>query len=65
MWWGLFIIALSVPNSIVTIISPLIITYLLLKVSGIPMLEAKYKGDAEYEEYQAKTNALIPWFSKK
>ncbi len=65
MWWGLFIIALSVQGGIVTIISPLIITFLLLKVSGIPMLEAHYKGNAEYEAYQARTNALIPWFPKK
>lgn len=65
MWWGLFIITLSLSGGWMTIISPLIITYLLLKVSGIPMLEAKYKGNSEYEEYQRKTNAFFPWPSKK
>lgn len=64
MWWGLFIIVLSVQCGIITIISPLIISFLLLKISGIPMLEAHYKGNAEYEAYQARTNALIPWFKK-
>ena len=64
MWWGLFIIALSVTHGWVTIISPIVITYLLLKVSGIPMLEAKYKGNAEYEAYQKRTNAFFPWFRK-
>jgi steroid 5-alpha reductase family enzyme len=65
MWWGVWIIALSVWNSFpfvwITIISPLLITFLLLKVSGIPMLEAKYKDDIEFQEYKKRTNAFFPW----
>jgi steroid 5-alpha reductase family enzyme len=61
MWWGLWIIAVAVPGAWVTIISPLIITFLLLKVSGIPMLEEKYKGNKIYEDYQSRTNAFFPW----
>ena len=60
MWWGIFLIAISSGNGIFAIISPLTITYLLLCVSGIPMLESKYKGNAAYEAYQKKTSAFIP-----
>jgi steroid 5-alpha reductase family enzyme len=68
MWWGIWIITLSVLNTfpavLFTSISPLLITFLLLKVSGIPMLEAKYKDDAEFQEYKKRTNAFFPWKPK-
>lgn len=60
MWWGLYIVALSV-GAWWSIVSPLIITYLLLKVSGIPMLEAKYKDNPLYDAYKRRTNAFFPW----
>ena len=61
MWWGLWLMVCTVPYGYISIISPIIITYLLLKVSGIPMLEKKYEGNAEYMEYQKRTNAFFPW----
>ncbi|MBI5126346.1 MAG: DUF1295 domain-containing protein [Candidatus Taylorbacteria bacterium] len=61
MWWGLWIIGLSVVGGSFAIISPLLITFLLLKVSGIPMLEAKYIGNTDYDAYKLRTNAFIPW----
>jgi len=60
LWWGIFIIALMHPMGIITIISPLLINYLLLFVSGIPMLEKKYKGNKEFEEYKKNTSAFFP-----
>lgn len=65
MWWGLYMILLSVPGGWSAIISPLLITILLLKVSGIPMLEVKYEGRADWEQYKKRTNAFFPWFPKK
>lgn len=64
-WWGIFMIALSVKSGWTAVISPLLITFLLLKVSGIPMLEKKYRGREDFEEYAKKTNAFFPWFPKK
>lgn len=65
IWWGIWVIALSVYSSnmsvLFTFISPLLITFLLLKVSGIPMLEEKYKGNKEFDEYKKRTNAFFPW----
>ena len=64
LWWGVFLIALSSPLGWLAIISPLLIDFLLLKVSGIPMLEAKYQGNAEFEAYKNRTNAFFPWTPK-
>jgi len=65
LWWGLFLIALNVPGGWWVLISPVLIDFLLLYVSGIPMLEAKYKGRPEYLEYQKTTSMFFPWFPKK
>lgn len=64
-WWGLFLVVVTLPKGILAIISPLTITFLILKVSGIPMLEKKYEGNANFEEYKKVTNAFFPWFPKK
>jgi steroid 5-alpha reductase family enzyme len=60
LWWGIFIIALSVENGWTAIISPLLITFLLLRVSGVTMLEKKYIGNDAYAAYAKKTSAFIP-----
>jgi steroid 5-alpha reductase family enzyme len=46
-------------------VSPVLITFLLVRVSGIPMLEKKYAANAEFQAYARKTNAFVPWFPKK
>jgi len=60
MWWGIGIIALSVPNGIYGIIGPLTITFLILKVSGIPMLEKKMEENTEFVEYKKRTSIFFP-----
>jgi steroid 5-alpha reductase family enzyme len=59
-WWGIFVIAISIPGSLYTIIGPLTITILILFVSGIPLLERKYAGRPDFEEYKKKTSIFIP-----
>jgi steroid 5-alpha reductase family enzyme len=59
VWWGIFIIALSV-GGWWTVIGPATITFLILKVSGVPMLEAKYRGNPQYEAYQRRTSSFFP-----
>ncbi len=65
MWWGIFLLSLSVPLGWSAIISPLAITLLLLYVSGVPMLEKKYKDNPEFQEYAKVTSKFFPWFPKK
>jgi steroid 5-alpha reductase family enzyme len=60
LWWGIFVIVLALPGAWWTIIGPATISYLILKVSGIPMLEAKYRGNPEYEAYQRRTSSFFP-----
>lgn len=47
-WWGLWLITLSSTNMRLSIIGPLTITFLILKVSGIPMLEKKMEKNPEF-----------------
>jgi len=65
MWWGIWLMVGILPYGLWAIVSPLTITFLLAKVSGVPMLEAKYKGNPAFEAYKKRTPALFPWFPKK
>jgi steroid 5-alpha reductase family enzyme len=66
LWVGVLIITLPVLHGWqwVALISPLFVAFLLTRVSGIPLLEkkadAKWGGQAEYEEYKKNTPVLIP-----
>ena len=66
LWSGVAIIALPVLRGWqwVTLISPLFVTLLLTRISGVPMLERradeKWGGQADYEEYKMNTPVLIP-----
>lgn len=64
MWWGIFILALNIPKGWWTILSPLLITFLLTRVSGVPMLEKKYADNPEFQDYKRRTPAFFPWFPK-
>lgn len=59
-WWGVWLIALSVPNGWLGIVGPLTIAFLILKVSGIPLLEKKMAENPEFAEYQRKTSMFFP-----
>jgi len=66
IWWGFFLITLSTPNSWWTVISPLVITAVLLKMTGIPLTEeAIVKTRPGYKDYIERTSAFVPWFSRK
>jgi steroid 5-alpha reductase family enzyme len=66
MWWGLFLMALAAPGNIWTIISPLTITILLLKVSGVTLLEKSIvETRPKYKDYMESTSAFVPWFPKR
>ena len=60
LWWGIFIMTIPVENSLWGIISPITITYLLLKVSGVPLLEKKYADNPQFQAYKKRTSILIP-----
>ncbi|MBC8509892.1 MAG: DUF1295 domain-containing protein [Anaerolineales bacterium] len=71
LWIGVAIVALPILQGWqwVTMISPIFITLLLTKISGIPMLERradeKWGGQEDYEHYKARTSILIPLLPRK
>ena len=60
-WWGIWLLALSVPYGLLAIIGPLTITILITKVSGVPLLEKAYAGRPDWEAYKKRTSVLVPW----
>jgi steroid 5-alpha reductase family enzyme len=69
MWWGIFLLscvsAHGVAGVLLRLIGPCTITFMLLRVSGVTMLENKYKGNKEYEDYQKNTSGFIPLPTKE
>lgn len=63
MWWGIWL--LNFYSNWWPIIGPLTITFLILKVSGVPLLEKKYNGNKEFENYKKRVSVFIPWFPKE
>ncbi len=63
VWWGFWLAALAGagPAGVWSIVSPLLMTVLLLKVSGVSLLE-KDIGERRpaYRDYIARTNAFVP-----
>jgi len=60
MWWGFYAIAVSA-GAWWTIFAPLIMTFFLLRVSGVSLLERTItRRRPEYESYKRRTSAFIP-----
>lgn len=66
IWWGIFVIVLSTPGSLWTIISPILITVTLVKITGIALTEKTIlEKRPQYREYIRNTSAFFPWLPKK
>ena len=69
MWWGIALIGFA--NSfgfviaMIGLISPLVVTWLLRYVSGVPLLEKHMKTKPGFAEYEKTTNIFFPWFPKQ
>ncbi len=64
VWWALFLFAVS-QGGWWTIFSPVLMTFLLLRVSGVALLErGMTKRHPEYGDYAARTSAFLPWWPK-
>jgi len=65
LWWGIWIVACQVPYGWVTVFAPLIMTYLLVRVSGKALLEHKLKSRPAYRDYIETTSGFFPWPPRK
>ncbi len=62
VWWGLFTISLGAA-AFWTVGSPLLMSLLLMKVSGVSLLEKNIEERRPaYAEYKRRTNAFFPWW---
>jgi len=65
LWWGLYFIACATPGGWLTVLSPSLMTLLLMRVSGVTLLEAGLIGSKPgYRAYIARTPAFFPWFPR-
>ncbi|MBL8018023.1 MAG: DUF1295 domain-containing protein [Leptospirales bacterium] len=66
LWWGIFLLASPALSGLtwLTIVGPVCITWILIKVSGIPLLEEsherKYGSDPAWRSYVSRTSLLVP-----
>jgi len=65
IWWGYGLICLAA-GSYIPILGSILMTALIIKVSGVALLEKSLKDTKpQYKEYIEKTSSFIPWFPKK
>jgi steroid 5-alpha reductase family enzyme len=61
MWWGIGLASYGISSmTFVGFVGPALITFLLLKVSGVPMLEKHFAGNPEWEAYKKRTSVFFP-----
>lgn len=64
-WWAFYLLALAA-GGWWTIFSPVLMTFFLIRVSGVALLEKTLSNTKpRYREYMESTSAFIPWFPKK
>ena len=67
VWCAFFAIALPAPGGVWTLAAPLLMLFLVTRVTGIPYTEAQAlrSRGADYAAYQATTSAFFPWFPRE
>jgi len=61
MWWGVFLTCVARPRGWLGIVGPALMTFLLVRVSGVALLEKSLrKRKPEYAAYVARTAAFVP-----
>ncbi|MGD0866675.1 MAG: DUF1295 domain-containing protein [Rhizomicrobium sp.] len=62
MWWGVFVLCLVASQAWWTVVGPIVMTYFLMRVSGVPMLERKMADRRpEYADYIRRTSTFVLW----
>jgi len=66
VWWGLSCFAFATPGSAWVVFSPILMTFFLLRVSGVTLLEKGLsRTKPAYADYVRSTSAFLPWPPKK
>ena len=59
-WWGIWVLVLDLPSAWMTVISPIALTFLIMRVSGVNLLEDLMEGRPGFAEYKKRTSIFIP-----
>lgn len=66
VWWGIGLIGVTSPGGWWSITGPILITFFLMRVSGVTLLEKHLTSTKPaYAVYAARTNAFFPWFPSR
>lgn len=65
LWWGIALPVFFLPYGILFVISPLVISWLIRYVSGVPLLERKYAAREDFQVYMKSTSIFFPWPPKR
>ena len=66
VWWGLYLLAAQSGSWWWTIIGPVLMSILLVRVSGVQLLERSLRSRLDgYEQYVSSTNAFFPWLPRE
>jgi steroid 5-alpha reductase family enzyme len=66
VWWGFACLALATPGSWWTVASPVLMSVLLMRVSGVTLLERKLRETRPaYARYAEETSAFFPWLPRR
>ncbi|MDT0200431.1 DUF1295 domain-containing protein [Nocardioides sp. AE5] len=65
VWWGIFLVAASAWPGVLTVLSPVAMTYFLVWATGAKLLERTMMRRPGYPEYAARTSMFVPWPPKR
>lgn len=66
VWWGALRDCAGTVDGLWTLFSPVLMTVLLLRVSGVALLEkAQVRTKPQYSAYIETTSAFLPWFRRR
>ena len=60
VWWGVFVIAAEAWPGVLTVLSPVVMTYVLAFATGARLLESEMARRPGYREYQQRTSMFFP-----
>ena len=65
MWWEVYALACATPGGWLTLLSPALMSFLLMRVSGVTLLEQGLKESRPgYRDYITRTSSFFPWFPR-
>lgn len=61
VWWGVYVVAAAQWPGVLTVVSPLAMTYFLVYATGARLLEQHMAKRPGYADYQRRTSYFVPW----